>query len=150
MDKTQKRIEFWAGVLTMIVLAAAMALVGALYTGSEITPKALFLTAVSAFLINFVTSLIIPAPKLGASFAKSCGAGEDTKKHYFLVMLVVTFIYVTAVSLGMTAISAGLNETFIPAWLHIYPVLFGAGYVAALLTMPPAMKLASAMIPPIE
>ncbi|MDR1509283.1 MAG: hypothetical protein LBS53_06555 [Synergistaceae bacterium] len=148
MDKREKRIGFWAGVLTMMVLAAAMALVGALYTGSEITPKALLLTAVSAFLINFVTSLIIPASKLGESFAKTCGASVGTKKHYFLVMLVVTFIYVTVVSLGMTAISVGLNETFIPAWLHMYPVLFGAGYVVALLTMPLAMKLTSALLQP--
>jgi hypothetical protein len=146
MDKTQKRIGFWAGVFTMIVLAVAMALVGSLYTGSEIVPKALLTAATGAFLINFITSLVIPAPKLGGSFAKLCGADEGTKKHYFLLTLVVTFIYVTVVSFGMTLMSVGFNEALVPAWTHIYPVLFGAGYVVALVTMPFAVKLASALV----
>ena len=146
MDKTQKRIGFWAGVFTMIVLAIAMALVGLLFAGAEVTLMDLSLMALRAFIINFVTSLVIPAPKLGESFAKACGASAGTKKHYFLLMLVVTFIYVTVVSFGMTAMGVGFNETLIPAWLHIYPVLFAAGYGVALLTMPFAVKLASALV----
>jgi hypothetical protein len=61
-------------------------------------------------------------------------------------MLIVTFVYVAAVSFGMTVMSVGFNGMLIPAWLHIYPVLFAGGYIVSLFTMPAAVKLASALI----
>ncbi|MDR1587760.1 MAG: DUF2798 domain-containing protein [Treponema sp.] len=48
-----------------------------------------------------------------------------------MINLIVTAIYVTVVSFGMTVIKVGFSGVLIRAWLHLYPVFFLAGYIAA-------------------
>lgn len=129
------------GTWLMLAMAIVMAVVVQIITTGKVVFMASVIMAAEAFAINFITGLIIPAPKFGDKVAVMCSAKEGTFKFMAISTFIVAGIYVTIVSLVMTIISVGLSPMLVPAWLSVYPFVFIIGYVIAVLFTPIALKL---------
>ncbi len=86
-----------------------------------------------AFVINYVTGLIIPTEKIAIFFAKKLKLkGLGTK---ITVTAVNSFVYVTVISFAMFAIKVGVNEILLQLMLKTYffllPVAFVVGFFMA-------------------
>lgn len=128
--------------IVMLVLGASMALIGTLAAGQALSWAGFFTTWGSAFTINFLAALVFPVDAWGATLARALHAKPASFPWAMICTLVSTFVFVTIVSLGMTLLQVGAGPAFWPAWLHLYPILFGAGYVIALVVSIPAARAA--------
>ncbi len=128
--------------IIMLVLGACMALVAILYTHQPLAFSNFFVTWGSALTINYLASLLFPAGLWAEKLCATCKAKPGTIGFLLLNSLVSTFVFVTLVSMGMTALQTGFTQAFWAGWLHVYPILFGAGYVVATIASPFVMKLA--------
>ena len=130
----------------MLVLGASMALIGALVTGQPLTGAGFFTTWGSAFTINYLAALVFPVDAWGAALARVCKTKPGGIAFALISTLVSTFVFVTIVSLGMTLIQVGATPVFLSAWLSLYPILFGAGFVIAFIVSALAMRLAQKIV----
>ena len=138
--------NYYGLVLSLIVMtacAAVMAIVATLYIGLPLSFASFFKTAASAFTINFLASLVIPVGPWGLALAAKCNANPGTMKFALLTNFVMTLIYVTIISFGMTALDMGFSSMFLNAWLHAFPILLVAGYLACLIVQPIASRIAN-------
>jgi hypothetical protein len=134
------------GMWMMAVLAITMSVVVLLLNTGTLPLIPLIISTLEAFSINFISSLIIPANKFGKIFAKKCGAKENSFIFTALSNLIVTGIYVTIVSFGMTLVNVGFTPVLISAWLSIYPIVFVIGYIIVLAVGPLAFKLTTQIV----
>ncbi|MDR1580449.1 MAG: hypothetical protein LBS35_08830 [Synergistaceae bacterium] len=129
-------------VITMLACAVAVGVVALISTGAVFTLPLLFKTASSAFMINFLSALLLPVDKWGMALAHKCGTRPGSLMFFLILDLVNTCIYVTIVAFFMTALETGFSDLLLPAYLGILPKVFAAGYVAAAIAMPPASRIA--------
>lgn len=142
----KKYFGFVMGMWMMVVLALSMSIVVLLLNTGKLPFIPLMISTLEAFCVNFLSSLIIPANKLGKMFAKKWGAKENSFIFEALSNLIVTGIYVTIVSFAMTLINVGFTPVLILAWLSIYPVVFVVGYIIVLVVSPIAFKLTTQIV----
>ena len=89
-----------------------------------------------AFVINYVTGLVIPTEKIALFFAKKMKVKELGTK--ITVTAVNSFVYVTVISFAMFAIKVGINKILLQLLLKTYffllPVAFIVGFFMASLS----------------
>ena len=88
-----------------------------------------------AFVINYITGLIVPTFKITAWLA--CKMKIDVERQAFKVLLTLinSFVFVTVISTVMFLIKVGFNQMFGQFFLKTYPftllIAFLVGYVMA-------------------
>lgn len=142
----KKHFGLVMGIWIMAALSITMSVVVLLLNTGTVALIPVIISTVEAFIVNFIASLLIPADKLGEMFAKKCGAKENSFIFAALNNLIICGIYVTIVSFAMTLINVGFSPMLFPAWLSIYFIVFGSGYIISLLITPLAFKLTTQIV----
>ncbi len=128
--------------VAMIIMAAVIAVVANLFLGNPLTFPSFFTTWACAFTINYLAALVLP---VGSWSAGLC-AFFKTKPGSFLQSLlnavVITVVYNTIISAGMTLLNVGFAPGFWPAWFTICPVLFLPGILVTLIVSPFIVRFA--------
>jgi hypothetical protein len=135
-----------AGLLTMMVLGFAMAIVGTFATGAPFTVAGIFRTGSSAFMINLITALILPVDSWAFAACRKLKPGS--LPFLLLSTLIRNAVYVTAVSIFMVALETGFGPIFPKAWISLYPILFIAGYIVSGAFTPAAGAIAGRFAKP--
>ncbi|AGF58708.1 hypothetical protein DUF2798 [Clostridium saccharoperbutylacetonicum N1-4(HMT)] len=130
----------------MFALAITMSVVVLLLNTGKLALIPIIISTLEAFIINLISSLIIPANKLGEIFAKKFNAKENSFLFSALSNFIVSGIYVTIVSFFMTVINVGVSSILFVAWISIYPIVFIVGYIVSLIFAPFALKLTTKIV----
>lgn len=111
-----------------------------------LTPLGFFVSFVESFCVGMFVGDFVPALSWGQKLAGTMKA-KGIVSH-FISVAVLAFVMITAISFICTWLNnvqtGGMLGT-VTSWLAVYPVLLGAGYVAQLVTLPLAMKAATAI-----
>lgn len=122
--------------VAMLIMAGVIALVANLYLGNPLTVPALFTTWASAFFINYIAALFLPVSRWSARLCAACKTRPGTLPHSLINAAVITLVYNSIISAGMTLLETGFTALFWGAWLRICPVLFLPGILATVLVSP--------------
>ncbi|NRT60513.1 hypothetical protein B0P06_002974 [Clostridium saccharoperbutylacetonicum] len=142
----KKYFSFIMGLWIMFALAITMSVVVLLLNTGKLALIPIIISTLEAFIINLISSLIIPANKLGEIFAKKFNAKENSFLFSALSNFIVSGIYVTIVSFFMTVINVGVSSILFVAWISIYPIVFIVGYIVSLIFAPFALKLTTKIV----
>nr|WP_241425481.1 DUF2798 domain-containing protein [Clostridium saccharoperbutylacetonicum] len=134
------------GLWIMFALAIAMSVVVLLLNTGKLALIPIIISTLEAFIINLISSLIIPANKLGEIFAKKFNAKENSFLFAALSNFIVSGIYVTIVSFFMMVINVGVSPILFVAWISIYSIVFIVGYIVSLIFAPFALKLTTKIV----
>lgn len=112
-----------------------------------LTPLGFFVSWVLSFCVGMFIGDFIPALAWGQKLAAALHIKNKVAVH-FVSVAVLAFVMITLISFICTWINnvqqAGM-EGVVASWLMVYPVLLAGGYVVQLVTLPPVMKLATAI-----
>ena len=133
-------------VIVMFILGAAMAIVGALVSGQPITYVSFMHSWGTAFLFNVIAAMILPVAEWGFALCKKVGLKPGSAGELLLSTLVLNGVFVTCVTLGMMTVNVGFNGMYWPAFIHLWPILFVAGYIVALISTIIAGKIAASIL----
>ncbi|MGN0371597.1 MAG: hypothetical protein ACI4F3_02160 [Enterocloster sp.] len=136
--------------IVMLVLGAAMAVVGSAASGTPLTYVGFMHSWGAAFVFNYIAAILLPVADWANAFCRLCKARPGTLVFQLLNTLVLNGVFVTCVTLGMMTVNVGFNEMYWPAFFHMFPILFAAGYVVAFFTGMIAAKIAMAITGPIK
>lgn len=128
--------------VAMLILAAVIALVANLYLGNPLSFSAFFTTWASAFLINYIAALFLPVSRWSQKLCAACKTRPGTFPHSLINAVVITLVYNTIISAGMTLLATGFAKAFWGAWLKICPVLFVPGILVTVLVSPLIVRFA--------
>lgn len=135
-----------ACTIVMLVLGAAMALVGCIGSGAPVTYGAFMQSWGTAFVFNVIGSLIFPTAAWAERFCRFCKTKPGTISYQLANTLIMNGVFVTFVTLCMMTVNVGFNEMYWPAFFKMYPILFVMGYVVSFLVGIVAAKIAERIV----
>ncbi|TQI68603.1 sodium/proton-translocating pyrophosphatase [Clostridium sp. KNHs216] len=135
-------VESVIASVAMIILAAVIAVVANLFLGNPLTFPSFFTTWASAFTINYLAALILPVGSWSARLCTFCKAKPGSFLQSLLNAVVITVVYNTIISAGMTLLNVGFTPAFWLAWAAICPVLFLPGILVTLIVSPFIVRFA--------
>ena len=128
--------------VSMIILAAVIAIVANLALGNPLTFPVFFTTWSCAFTINYLAALVLPMGAWCNKLSALCKAKPGSFGDSLLRAVVITVVYNTIISAGMTLINVGFHSVFWSAWLSICPILFIPGILVTLVVAPFIVRFA--------
>ncbi|MGD9473700.1 MAG: DUF2798 domain-containing protein [Eubacteriaceae bacterium] len=142
----QKYAGLVAGFFFSLIVSLALSVIMTFANTGGLALMPVLITFIEAFLLSYITALIIPVNKIGGRFAAKFDAQPNTLKYNLLSNLPITVILVLILSFALTLINAGLNEAFLMAWLGGLPFSAVAVYIVSILITPLVGKLTEACL----
>lgn len=142
----QKYAGLVAGFFFSLIVSLALSVIMTFANTGGLALMPVLITFIEAFLLSYITALIIPVNKIGDRFAEKFDAQPNTLKYNLLSNLPITVILVLILSFALTLINAGLNEAFLMAWLGGLPFSAVAVYIVSILITPLVGKLTQACL----
>ncbi|MCI9080625.1 MAG: DUF2798 domain-containing protein [Lachnospiraceae bacterium] len=135
-------MNFWLSLFNGIVVSATMMYVN---TGI-ILPVALIVSSLEAFIVSFITGLLIPAAPLGAKLAEDkLKALPGSIKYNLISNIPVCITMAVILSLVFALINVGFQSSMFMAWIGSIPIAFIASYITSVVLTPVVVKLSNAL-----
>ncbi|MGN0710220.1 MAG: DUF2798 domain-containing protein [Anaerovoracaceae bacterium] len=136
-------VNFWFSLFNGISVSATMIY---LKTGMLIIFP-LIISSLEAFVISFITGLVIPAAPFGAMIAgNKLNFKPGSFKYILISNIPVCFTMAFILSLAFAIINVGLKNEFITEWFSSIPIAFIASYITSVLLTPLVLKLSDLLV----
>ena len=134
-------MNFWFSLIIGISVSLLMIYVntGTLSLGAAV------ISSLEAFVLSFLSGMIIPMNKIGAKFQELFHAKEGGILFHLLNTLVICVIICLILSGVFTVINVGFTGIFFLAWISSFLIALITSYIIALSTNCIILKISMAM-----
>ena len=141
-----KKFNYLFNAFQDLFVGLAVTLTVTVSLKSFVDVKSFLIDVLVAFVINYITGLIVNTHKIAVFMARKIKVNTDGKAFTFLQVLVNTSVYVTVISICMFIMKVGFTQTVWVLLKQLYFRLIVVAYIVGYIMAPVSGKITSVVI----